>query len=150
MRMLPSLIIAIVASLLFPKFATAQALFTPDPTPLERPAPLKTLRTADTAKVCEAITKTLADNGFKTTRDDCDLGEFEATKKTNAAGEFDKVVIWLERDFGKPREALRLYFLYGRFETLAGHQEPVRIKTTSADEERNAGALKEALVSLKI
>ena len=49
-----------------------------------------------------------------------------------------------------PRRALKLYFLNGRFETLAGHQEPVRIKTTSADEERNAGALKEALVSLKI
>jgi hypothetical protein len=150
MRMRPSLIIAVVAGLLFPKLATAQALFTPDPTALERPAPLKTLKTPDTAKVCEAITKTLAGNGFKTTHDDCDLGEFEATKKTNAAGEFDKVVIWLERDFEKPSQALRLYFLYGRFETLAGHQEPVRIKTTSVDEERNAGALKEALMSLKI
>ena len=150
MRVVCSVIIAAIAVLCFPGRTPAQALFTPDPAPLERPAPLKTLKSGDTTKICDAIAKALTDNGFKVTNQDCDVGEFEAAKKTNTAGESDKVLIWLERDFEKPKDAVKLYFLYGRFETLAGHPEPVRIRITAADEERNVGALKEALTSLKI
>lgn len=145
-----SAIIVAFAGLCFPGLTGAQALFTPDPTPLERPAPLKTLKSGDAAKICDAISKVLTDNSFKVTSQDCDLGEFEASKKTNSAGELDKVLIWLERDFEKPKDVTKLYFLYGRFETLAGHAEPVRIRTTPVDEERNVGTLKEALTSLRI
>ncbi len=150
MRVVCSVIIAAIAALCFPSPTPAQALFAPDPTPLERPAPLKTLKSGDTAKICDAIAKALADNGFKVTNQDCDVGEFEAAKKTSTDGEFDKVLIWLERDFEKPKDAVKLFFRYGRYETLAGHADPVRIRTTAADEERNVGALKEALTSLKI
>lgn len=141
---------AAIAGLCFTSLTTAQALFTPDPIPLERPTPLKTLKSGDSTKICDAVIKALTDSSFKVTNQDCDVGEFEATKRTNSTGEYDKVLIWLERDFEKPKDAIKLYFLYGRFETLAGHTEPVRIRTTPADEERNVGALKEALTSLKI
>jgi hypothetical protein len=134
----------------FPSPDPAQAIFRTDPTPLERPAPLKTLKSGDAAKICDAIGKALTDNGFKVTNQDCDAGEFEATKETNAAGESDRVLIWLERDFEKPKDAIKLYFLYGRYETLAGHPEPVRIVTTAADEVQNVGALKDSLTSLKL
>jgi hypothetical protein len=150
MRIVFSLVVAGVAVLCFPGRTPAQALFKTDPTPLERPAPLKTLKSGDAAKICDAIGKALTDNGFKAANQDCDSGEFEATKKTNAAGEFDKVLIWLERDFEKPKEVIKLYFLYGRYETLAGHPEPVRIVTNPADELQNVGALKDALTSLKL
>jgi hypothetical protein len=149
-RVVFSVVVAAIAALCLPGRTSAQALFAPDPTPLERPAPLKTLKSGDTAKICDAIAKALTDNGFKVTNQDCDVGDFEATKKTSTAGEFDKVLIWLERDFEKPKDAVKLYFRYGRYETLAGHPEPVRIRTTATDEERNVGALKEALTSLKI
>lgn len=150
MRVVFSVVVAAIAALCLPGSTSAQALFAPDPTPLERPAPLKTLKSGDTAKICDAIAKALTDNGFKVTNQDCDVGDFEGTKKTSTAGEFDKVLIWLERDFEKPKDAVKLYFRYGRYETLAGHPEPVRIRTTATDEERNVGALKEALTSLKI
>jgi hypothetical protein len=150
MRVGCAVIVAAVAGLLLPSLTTAQALFTPDPTPLERPAPLKTIKSGETVKICEAILKALADNSFKVKNQDCDLGEFEGTKNTNSPGEFDKVLIWMERDFEKPKDATKLYFLYGRFETLAGHPEPVRIRTTPADEDHNVGTLKEALTSIKV
>ncbi|HKV60305.1 MAG TPA: hypothetical protein VJO16_00200 [Candidatus Acidoferrum sp.] len=150
MRVFCSVVIATIAALCFPGRTPAQALFKTDPTPLERPAPLKTLKSGDTAKICDAIAKALTDNGFKVTNQDCDVGEFEATKKTRTDGEFDKVLIWLERDFEKPKDVVKLFFLYGRYETLAGHAEPVRISITVADEDRNVGALKEVLTSLKI
>jgi len=41
MRIVPSAVLAVVGGLLFPCLASAQAIYTPDPTPLERPAPLK-------------------------------------------------------------------------------------------------------------
>jgi hypothetical protein len=150
MRLAFSLVVAGVAVLCFPGLTRAQALFKTDPTPLERPTPLKTLKSGDATKICDAIAKALTDNGFKVANQDCDAGEFEATKKTNAAGEFDKVLIWLERDFEKPKDAIKLYFLYGRYETLAGHPEPVRIVATAADEQQNVGALKDSLTSLKL
>jgi hypothetical protein len=150
-RIVCSVIVAALIALCFHgRTPDKQALFKTDPIPLERPAPLKTLKSGDTAKICDAVAKALTDNGFKVTNQDCDVGEFGGTKKTDAAGESDKVLIWLERDFEKPKDATKLYFLYGRFETLSGHPEPVRIRTTAADEEQNVGALKEALTSLKI
>lgn len=150
MRAVFCMVVGAIAALCFPGQTPAQALFKTDSTPLERPAPLKTLKSGDAAKICDAIGKALTDNGFKAANQDCDAGEFEATKKTNSAGEFDKVLIWLERDFEKPKDAIKLYFLYGRYETLAGHPDPVRIVTTRADEEQNVGALKDSLTSLKI
>jgi len=150
MRVVFSIVVVAVVMLCFPGQTHAQALFKTDPTPLERPAPLKTYKSGDAAKICEAIGKALADNGFKVANQDCDAGEFEATKKTNSAGESDKVLIWLERDFEKPKDAIKLYFLYGRYETFAGHPEPVRIVTTAADELQNVGGLKDALTSLKL
>jgi hypothetical protein len=149
MRLVCTAIVTAIAALCFPGLTPAQTPYKTDPTPLERPAPLKTLKTGDAAKLCDAIAKALTDNGFNVTNQDCDIGEFEATKKTTTDGEFDKVVIWLERDFEKPNDAIKLYFRYGRFETLLGHPEPVRISTTPADEDRNVGPLKEALKSLK-
>jgi hypothetical protein len=150
MRVVCSVVISAIATLCFPGRTPAQALFKTDPTPLERPAPLKTLKSGDTAKICAAVAKALTDNGFKVTNQDCDVGEFEATKKTSTDGEFDKVLIWLERDFEKPKDIVKLYFIYGRYEPLAGHPDPVRIKTTATDEEQNVGVLKEALTSLKV
>jgi hypothetical protein len=150
MRVICSVIIAATGALCFPGLTPAQTPFKTDPVPLERPAPLRTLKTGDATRICDAILKALTDNNFKVTNQDCDVGEFAATRKTSTDGEFDKVLIWLERDFEKPKEAIKLYFRYGRFETLLGHPEPVRISTTAADEERNVGALKEALMSLKI
>jgi hypothetical protein len=150
MRIVCSAIFAAIALFCFPVLTPAQTPFATDPTPLERPAPLKTLKTAEAAKLCDAILKALTDNSFKVTNQDCDVGEFAAERKTNRDGELDKVVIWLERDFEKPNNAIKLYFRYGRFETLLGHPEPVRITTTPADEDHNVGPVKEALKSLKI
>jgi hypothetical protein len=150
LRALCSVIVTAIAALCFPGLTPAQTPFATDPTPLERPAPLKTFKTGDAAKLCDVIVKALTDSNFKVTNQDCDAGEFAAEKKTNRDGELDKVVIWLERDFEKPKDAIKLYFRYGRFETLLGHPEPVRISTTPADEDRNVGPLKDALKSLKI
>jgi len=125
MRTLCCVIVGMIAALCYPCSAHAQALYTPDPAPLERPTPLKTLKSGDTAKICDAIAKAVTDNGFKLANQDCDVGEFEATKNTNSSGEFDEVLIWLEHDFEKPKDATKIYFEYGRFEKLAGHSEPV-------------------------
>jgi hypothetical protein len=150
MRIAFILVVAVVAVLCLPGLTPAQEIFRTDPTRLERPVPLKTYKSGDAAKICDAIAKALTDSGFKVTNQDCDAGEFEATKKTRAAGESDRVLIWLERDFEKPKDAIKLYFRYGRYETLVGHPEPVRIVTTAADELQSVGALKDSLTSLKL
>jgi hypothetical protein len=61
--------------------------FSPDPIPLEKPVPLKTLKSGDAAKICDAIAKAVADNGFNVANQDCDVGVFEATKKITRARE---------------------------------------------------------------
>jgi len=143
------LLVIAVFALSLPVTASGQAIFTTDPNPLERPAPLKTIKSGDSAKICDAVSKILKSNNFDIKDQDCDLGQFEATRKTGSTGEFDKVLIWLERDFAKPKDVIKLFFLYGRFETLAGHQDPVRIKAPP-DLEDQIHNLKDALISVTV
>lgn len=58
-------------------------------------------------------------------------------------------MIWLERDFSKPDEYLKLYFMYGKFAKIfGGGGEFARIKTSLSDENNSVGNLKTVFVSL--
>jgi hypothetical protein len=126
--------------------ASGQALVVTDPTPLARPSPLTAYEIGDAAKVFSAVSKVLSDNRFKLVRADSSLGELEATRLDQ--DNYDKILLWLERDFARPEKSVRLYFVYGRFEKVVGHGEAVRVKASPEDEDRRVGAVKQALLSL--
>jgi hypothetical protein len=126
--------------------ASGQALIVTDPNPLARPSPLTAYEIGDAAKVFSAVSKVLADNGFKPVRADSSLGELEETRPDQ--GNYDKILLWLERDFARPEKSVRLYFTYGRFEKVVGRGEAVRVKASPEDEDKRVGAVKQALLSL--
>jgi hypothetical protein len=120
-----------------------------DPAPLARPASLTVYQTGDAPKVYRSVAKLLTDSGYSLKQLDPTVGELEATRgEGDASGGFDRLVIWLERDFDKPTEYIRLYLLFGRYAKVFGHTEPMRIKLTATDEANRVGKLKQALLSL--
>jgi hypothetical protein len=130
--------------------AIAQAGFSTEVTPLQRPAYLVVFKTGDGGKVFSEVSKTIVDNGFMVSRSDSDRGELEATRNdSGSSGGSDRVLVWLERDFEKPNNLIKLYFVYARFQTLVGHDEPVRVKTGPQQEKQQVGSLKQALLLLE-
>jgi serine/threonine protein kinase len=135
----------------FPRVAIGQGGYSMEvSSPFQRPAYLVAFKTGDGEKVFSKVSKALVDNGFMVSRSDSDRGELEATRNdSDSSGGSDKVLVWLERDFGKPNSLIKLYFVYGRFETLIGHDEPVQVKTSPWDEKQHVGSLKQVLLSLE-
>jgi hypothetical protein len=61
---------------------------------------------------------------------DRDRGELSAIKRDSPSSAMsDRVLIWLERDPGRPTERAYIYLLFGRFEPFVGSTEgPVRVR----------------------
>jgi hypothetical protein len=141
-------VVLLVVFLVIPSRAAAQQLLQLDPTPLARPAALTTYTFGDAVKVFKAISKALTDFGFNLTRSDTSHGELEATQiDAQSGGQSDHILVWIERDFANPNQQFNVYFLYGRYATVQGHAEPVRIRSSSDLEEQRVGKLKSSLVS---
>jgi len=150
MRISCYLALGVLSVAWFPCPAVGQAVFSTDPNPLQRPVPLVVFKTGNATKVLDAVSTVLNENGFKLTRSDADRGELEAARDdSHSLGESDKVLVWLERDFERPKGSIKLYFVYGRFGKLVGHDQPVRIKLKPGDEDGHVASLKQAFVSLK-
>jgi len=132
-------LIAIVAA-----FVLAIAGCTPgdqeDLTPFERPEPLFLVRSADTVRLFKEISGTVQGYGFTVTRNSSKEGVIEAFRRTQ--NEYDKIIIWMERDFSEPTKYVKVYFSFGRFFGLH------RIKIDSAEEGKHVGMLKNSLRAL--
>jgi len=142
-------LVVVISSCLVPRSSAPQQPVPLDPTPLERPSAATVARTRDATVLFTAVGKVVTDNGFTILSQDARSGTMAATKSDEGSGEnYDKVIVWLERDFQQPSEFVNIYFQYGRFEKIFGRSEPARIKISTQDEQRRVGQLKQALLSL--
>jgi hypothetical protein len=121
-----------------------------DPTPLARPSPLAVLQTPDPANVLDRIAVIVRNQGFVVSQLNVSDQVIEARRPDAArAKAYEKVLIWLERDFNQPATRVKIFFLYGRYEEiLASRRDVYRVEVSSAEEDANVGTLKQALLSL--
>lgn len=119
-----------------------------DPMPLARPTPMVIIETGEAAKLLNAVSKTIKDQGFEITRLIEDDGQIEATRPVSNRTQY-RVLVWLERDFVRPTARVKLYFDYGRYEPVFGFADPQRIKVNSMNPVAEVARLKQALLDLR-
>jgi hypothetical protein len=121
-----------------------------DPTPLVRPSPLAVLQTPEPAGVLNRIAVIVRSQGFIVSQLNVADQVIEARRPDPArAKAYDKVLIWLERDFNEPAARVKIFFFYGRYEEiLASRRDVYRVEVSSAEEDAHVGTLKQALLSL--
>ena len=88
--------------------------------------------------------------GYKVNSFNVREAALEATKPDDAQSKnYDKIIIWLERDFQEPSKFIKLYMLYGRYEYLFAQRRDVyRIQINQLFEDARVGKLKQSLLRL--
>ncbi|MGH7491167.1 MAG: hypothetical protein ACREOO_02105 [bacterium] len=123
-----------------------------DHTPLARPRPAGVFQTNDVQKLLRMISDSVQHAGYKVNSFDVREAALEATKPDDAQSKnYDKVIIWLERDVQEPAKFVKLYMLYGRYEYLLAQRRDVyRIQIDQTFEQARVGKLKESLLMLRM
>jgi len=121
-----------------------------DPAPLDHPARLTSVATADPATVFASVRQAVKDAGFTATRIDLDRFMLDA-KRTDAAEpkSYDRVIVWLERSPGKPLDQVDVYLLYGRYEEVVARRTDIyRVVVDEQFAANRVGALQASLMAL--
>lgn len=120
-----------------------------DSAAFERPRPVCTA-TRDASQTFTAVVRAVQGRGFEISRAQANEGWVEAARadaqKPNDAS--DRVLVWLERDYSSPKDAVRLHVIYGRFLKLFGETEMQRVRSGADEEAAHIGDLKTALLNL--
>jgi|GEM_PF-6900471 len=116
-----------------------------DTTPLERPRPVLQVKTQTPSDILQRIVDVVITNGYAI--QESDGSSIDATKRdSNESENYDRVIIWLERDFDRPSEIVKVFLIYGRFELLWGNQiETVRIHLTEVEARNRVSDLRAAI-----
>jgi hypothetical protein len=120
-----------------------------DPTPLARPEPLVTLETAKPAELLGRLRSLVTAKGFAVKeRKDADF--YFAAQRPDGPADYDRILVWLERDAREPQKAVHVHLLYGRFEEMwvASGRGIHRVKVDEPFEDERIGNLKEAILNL--
>lgn len=100
-----------------------------DPAPFERPKPMTAIASPSNAETLALLQRVVTDAGFTVVSADREKGELSAIRRDAPTSQAaDRVLIWLERDAGKPSERANVYLMYARFEPLLGSKDPVRVR----------------------
>jgi hypothetical protein len=118
--------------------------------PFGRPKYLTIIQTNNASTLLKTISEMVKKEGFKIDQLDIKEQQLEATRQDSApAKNYDKVILWLEKDFQDPDKFVKVYFLYGRFmEILAEEKGVYRVKLTDSAEESRIGKLKQSIIAL--
>jgi hypothetical protein len=121
-----------------------------NPTPLERPSPVATVRTADVILTLHEARDSAVAAGFKVTKLDQGNLLIDARRLDRpGAKNYDRVLIWLQRTAQDPLKEVELYLLYGRYEEVWADQLDIyRVVVSDDFEEARIGALRTALGTL--
>ena len=118
--------------------------------PFGRPKYLTVIQTNNASTLLRTISDLVKKEGFRIDQLDVKEQQLEATRQDNVPSKnYDKVIIWLEKDFQDPDKYIKVYFLYGRFmEILAEEKGVYRVKVTDSAEEGRIGKLKQSIIAL--
>jgi hypothetical protein len=121
-----------------------------NPEPFAKPKPFMVIQTGNARQLLKAISDSTKRFGFTITHDDPTEFQLEAVKACEFPVREDRVLVWLERDIQKPREYIRVYFLFGSFMRILGDNEGFsRVEVSAEAEVQRVGALKKSLLSLQ-
>ncbi len=111
----------ILFSIFFSQIAFSQRAAQIDARPLERSKAMISIKTSDPRDLLVKIGSVLSDNGFQVLLMDVNTGDIDATRADRiGTGNYDRIVIWLERDFTSPGDWVKLFLNYGRYEIVLG------------------------------
>jgi hypothetical protein len=121
-----------------------------DETPFTRPEPLCTMAASDPAALLKKVRAFVESEGYTIDRISAVSGELGATRPDGrGSDDYDKVIIWIERDLNRPQDALKLFLVYGRYEKVWGNTVAVRrIKVDSVAETARNGSLRKKLLAM--
>ena len=144
---------AVLAQLcLSPLSLLAQDIARPlDPAPLERPAKLRSFRSALPTALLALLRDSVARHGYLIVeRDDDNLTFAAKHPDTPARPDYDKLLVWLERDATDPMTRLHLYLLYGRFEEVwvASRRGIHRVQVDDDFRDEHVGSILALLLAL--
>lgn len=126
----------------------AQQMRVEDPTPFERPRHIAAIASASNGETLAQLQGFLTARGYTVVSIERDRGELSAIKRDSPSSPMsDRVLIWLERDPGRPTERAYIYLLFGRFEPFVGSTKgPVRVRMYDYELARMTG-LQDAIIA---
>jgi hypothetical protein len=126
-----------------------------DNTILERPTPLFNMQSnlgesSIGSDLLNEISDTLKRFNFDIMKLDNRDMQIESTRKISPnRDDFDKVIIWIEKDFRMPDRYVKVYFAFGRFMNIVSSDTKIRrIEITKIQEDKIVGDLKKSLISI--
>jgi hypothetical protein len=120
-----------------------------DPAPLARPEPLVSIDTARPAELLGRLRSLAAAKGFGIKeRKDAEL--FFAAQRPDGPTDYDRILVWLERDARDPLKTVHVHLLYGRFEEMwvSSGRGVHRVQVDDEFIDGRIGAFKEAIYNL--
>ena len=121
----------------------------PDPTPFVRPKPLCVIESKNPRTLLQKIADIATSEGFTLVQADGNQGYLEATRKSSATTE--KVMIWLERDYLKPMQAVKVFMMFGPYMKILGNSNDLtRIKLSENKENELIGPFKSQILRLSL
>jgi hypothetical protein len=119
-----------------------------DPTPLEHPLPITSVRTSDPAQLIPRIRAALAASGFRVTRVDIAKLTVDAQRNDRQGSkDYDRVIVWLERSLTIPTESYDLFLTFGRYEAMWG-RDIYRVRVDDAFVQARISTLRNRLLGL--
>jgi hypothetical protein len=135
----------IAAALLIAVDVSSQTPRNVDPTPLERPKPLCSLKGEAVRPIIQLVSDTLESAGYSITQVDFDRGELRASQ-SDGKGE-NRLVVWLEWDVLNPGKQMHLYLSAGRFEPFFGSIDLRRVQLAANEEQQLFAPIRKALIA---
>lgn len=121
-----------------------------DPNPLVRPEALVSVSSTDPVGLLNKAHEKVAAAGYEIVRVDVSAGTLEAKRADSTSSkDYDKIILWLERDLREPDRYMKLYLQYGRYEEiLAARRDVYRVVVTRAFEDARTAPIRIALIAL--
>ena len=112
---------------------------------MERPLPVRVLR-GDRDRTLSRIRALLTKNGFDQTSLDIDRGQVVGSRRDQATGNHDDVLVWIDGQAGDAGR-LRIYLDQGHYEPVKGKGDQ-RLKMDDAELQQRFGPIINALTEL--
>jgi|SRR5882724_8828849 len=122
-----------------------------DSRPLERPSFMFISKTSKGNLLLDSIERIIMTKGFEVENRDDDMQEMRVIRKSYLEVDgYEKILLWLERDFKTPDQGIKIYLNYGVYKKIFGKREYVRIKVTPETEIENIGDIKKLIQKINI
>src|SRR5262245_2545738 len=120
-----------------------------DPAPLARSEPLVSIDTTKPTELLSKLRSLAVAKGFGI-KERKDAEFFFAAQRPDGPTDYDRILVWLERDAREPQKTVHVHLLYGRFEEMwvSSGRGVHRVQVDDEFIDERIGALKQAIYNL--